>query len=347
MGLWDKVKDAASKAADAAKEQVQREDSLLNKTVDATKRAADKAVVVAKDQVNRQDSALNKARAGVAAGTDGVLGSIDAMDAGARNDEIADARRYAARRKAETLAGIEEPPPEARPPDEIENRFPNSMEWDDEQVYKKVSETIYPEFRTLPSGDKKWALCEIARYDKKIVDLMRAIGSAYIDTVRQLADGDDGYQAMLDAAGLKQDRELAQAFRNWLDDTYDDEFYADDDGGHAKSVRFIGWLVFSRIASDALEQCFGDAGVRDVYGIARKLAKARALIDARDAVVERAFRPRRASFASQFLVQRGINADVHFAWLDSDGATAASDDEDDGDGGGSGGGGDDDSPFEI
>ncbi|HVO30977.1 MAG TPA: hypothetical protein VMV18_09580, partial [bacterium] len=301
----------------------------------------------------------NKAKASVAAKTDGVLGSIDAMDSGTRNDQIADARRYAARRKAETVAGIEEPPPDARPRAERQDRFPNSMKWTDDEVYKQVSETMYPDFRTLPAGDKKWGLCEIARYDRKIVDTMRAIGSAYIDTVRNLVEGNDGleegYRAVLLAAGIAEDREIETAFKAWHDDSYSDDFYADDDGGHKKAVRMLGWLVFSRVGgarggdgAEILTRSFADAGVRDVYSLAKKVGKARTLIDAREAVVEQHFRPRRASFASQFLVQRGLNADVTFVWLDDETAAAPEDDalevplgatDDDDDGG--------ESPFEI
>lgn len=319
MGFWDKVKETAQKAADAAKEQVASEDSLLNKAVEGAKKAADKAVVVAKDQVNRQDSGLNNMRAKVAGASDSVLGKIDAMDVTARDEGTAAAKRYAAKRQAERHG--EELADDA--PREQKVRFPNSMEWTDDEVYKQVAETIYPDFRSLPQGDKKWALCEIARYDRKIVNLMRGIGSAYIDTVRQLADGDDAYQAALEACGLADDPELKRAFKNWLDDSYDDDFYKDDDGGHVKAVRLLGWLVFQRVGGEAgepggaiLEQAFADAGVRDVYGMAKQVAQARTLVDARDAVVVAAFKPRRASFASQFLVQRGINADVNFVWVE-------------------------------
>lgn len=347
MGLWDKVKDAAQKAADAAKDQVQREGSILNKTMDATKKAADKAAVVARDQVNRQDSALNKAKASVAKGSDSMLGSIDAMDSNNRNDEIATAKKYAARRRSESQGGYE-PAPEPEG-DEGLVRFPNSADFTDDEVYKQVSDTIYPEFRTLPATEKKWAICEIARFDKKIVDRMRAIGSAWIDTFRELAEGDDGYHTAFEAAGLSSDRELQQAYRNWLDDSYDDEFYADDDGGHVKAVRLLGWLVFSRVGGSPgedggalLARTFADSGVRDVHGIAKHLAKARELVDAREAVIERVFRARRASFASQFLVQKGLNADVHFAWLEKDGSTSDAEPEDE-PGNDDGG----ESPFEI
>src|SRR5256885_4158402 len=94
MGIWDKVKDAANKAAEAAKDQVKREDSFLNKTVDATKAAADKAVVVAKDQYYRQDSGLNKLKSGAAGASDKLLGHIDAIDTNKRDEHIAAARRY-------------------------------------------------------------------------------------------------------------------------------------------------------------------------------------------------------------------------------------------------------------
>lgn len=338
MGLWDKVKDAAQKAADAAKDQVNREDSLLNKTVEAGKKAADKAVVVAKDQYYRQDSTLNKAISGTAATSDKVLGHIDAIDSGQRNDEIAMAKRYAAKRKAEAEAGFGEVemPEEhevghVREEDKV--KFPNSQQLTDEEVYKKVSETIYTDFRTLPAGDKKWALCEIARYDKRVVNLMRAIGSAYIDTLRQLAEGDEGYQAALDAAGLARDAELKRAFQNWLDDSYDEAFYKDDDGGHVKAVRLVGSLVYSRIGGEAgekggepLSQAMGDAGVKDVYGVARLVAAAKKVIEARDAVINQAFKPRRTSFASQYLVHKGINADHTFVWLGKDGRPDGSDD---------------------
>ena len=348
MGLWDKVKDAAQKAADAAKDQVQREDSLLNKAVDGTKKAADKAVVVTRDQMNRQDSALNKAKASVAKSSDSMLGTIDAMDSNNRNDEIADARKYLAKKKAETVAGIERE--NFQPEVEALARFPNSQDLPDDEVYKKVSETIYPDFRTLPANEKRWAVCEIARFDKKITDKMRAIGSAYIDTVRQLADGDDGYTAALEASGLSDDAELARAYRNWLDDSYEESFYADDDGGHAKAVRLIGSLAVQRLSEqggEALTRAFGDAGVRDVYGIAKQVERARTLMAAREEVIERVFRGRRASFVNQFLVQKGLNADVHFAWHEPDGSSGDPDDrsDDDDSGGDLGGGGD--SPFEI
>src|SRR5207247_10162506 len=139
-------------------------------------------------------------------------------------------------------------------------------------------------------------------------------------------EGDDAYQAALAAAGLSADPELRQAFRNWVDDAYDDEFYADDDGGHAKSVRLIGWLVFQRAGGapgekggQALQQAFSDAGVRDVYGLSRLLAAARASVDERDRIVVEAFKPRRGAFDSRFLVQKGLNADVGSAWLGRDG----------------------------
>src|SRR5579859_6595268 len=108
MGLWDKVKDAAQKAAEAAKDQVNREDSLLNKTVDATRKAADKAAVVAKDQVHRQDSLLNRVKDKAAASSDNLLGKIDAIDAGRHDEQVAMARRYAQKKKAEALSGIEQ-----------------------------------------------------------------------------------------------------------------------------------------------------------------------------------------------------------------------------------------------
>jgi hypothetical protein len=342
MGLWDKVKETAQKAAEAAKDQVQREDSILNKTVEGAKKAADKAVILGKDQVNRQDSGLNKAKASMAKASDGVLGSIDAMDSNNRNDEIASAKRYAAKRKAETMAYDEKPPEETEARERDTARFPNSMEWGDDEVYKKVSETIYPDFRTLPANDKKWAVCEIARYDKKISHQLRAIGSGYIDTFRELADGDEGYQVALDACGLADDRELKRAYQNWLDDSYDDKFYEDDDGGHVKAVRLIGSLVFLRIGGApgeeggvALQHAFEDAGVKDVHKLAKLVARTRILIDARDAVIEKTFRPRRASFVSQFLVLKGINADPHFTWVEPP------EPGDDGDGSGSGGDGDD------
>ena len=350
MGIWDKVKDAAQKAADAAKDQVQREDSFLNKTVDAGKKAADKAVVVAKDQYYRQDSGLNKLKANAAGASDKLLGHIDAIDANKRDDHIAAARRYVVKRKSETAVDKDEvvDPGVDRPRDDDRERFPNSMEWTDEEVYSKVSETVYPDFKTLPAGDKKWALCEIARYDRRIVNLMRAIGSAYIDTVRQLAEQDDAWAAALEAAGLSRDPELSRAYRNWLDDAYDDAFYADDDGGHVKAVRLLGSLVFARLgapgpkgepAGDALRLAIDDCGVRDQYGLVKLIGTTRDLIDAREAVVLQAFKPRRAAFASDFLVHKGINADVQFTWLGPDGKPDGADDTATGGGGDGGDGG--------
>lgn len=345
MGLWDKVKETAQKAADAAKEQVNREDSILNKTIDGTKKAADKAVLVAKDQVHRQDSSLNSVRARAAAASDNILGKIDEIDSNRHDSQVEMARRYAARRKQEAmgdLADVDEAA--ARPAEERSVGFPNSMDLTDDEVYTKVSESIYPGFRTLPAGDKKWALCEIARFDKKIVNQMRAIGSAYIDTVRQLADGDDAYQAALDAAGLARDPELRAAFRAWHDDTYEEAFYADDDGGHTKAVRLLGWLVYERLAGEGeepgatLTRAFSDAGVRDVYGVARHVARAAQWIAAREQVVIRAFKPRRAEFKSQFLVHKGINADVNFMWIEPDGQDPGDEGGEGGDGGGFAGG---------
>lgn len=342
MGLWDKVKETAQKAADAAKEQVNREDSILNKTIDGTRKAADKAVLVAKDQVHRQDSGLNSVRARAAAASDNILGKIDEIDSMRPESQVDMARRYAARRKQEAMGDLAEvDDASTRSREERSVGFPNSMDLTDEEVYAKVSETIYPAFRTLPAGDKKWALCEIARFDKKIVNQMRAIGSAYIDTVRQLADGDDAYQAALDAAGLARDPELRAAYRAWHDDSYEESFYEDDDGGHTKAVRLLGWLVYERLCEDGAEagatltRAFSDAGVRDVYGVARHVAKAARWIAARDQVVTRAFKPRRADFHSRFLVQKGINADVNFMWIEPD---EAPDPEDEGGQGSDGGG---------
>lgn len=342
MGLWDKVKETAQKAADAAKDQLEREDSLLNKAVDKTKGAADKAVVVAKDQYYREGSALNRAISKTAATADSVGGRIDNIEAGARDEQIEMAKRYSQRKKAEasSLVGGELEENEA-PVRDKGPKFPNTQGLTDDEVYRKVAESIYPDFRSLPAGEKRAALCEIARYDKKLVNLMRAIGSAYIDTVRNLADGDDGYQAALEAAGLAGDRELKRAFQNWLDDSYGDEFYADDDGSRQKPTRLLGWLVFQRAGGatgdkggEALTQAFADAGVRDVYGLGRLLAAARGMHDARTQVVMNVYRPRRDAFTSQFLAQRGINADLDFNWLDADGKV------DDGVGGGGGAGGD-------
>lgn len=333
MGLWDKVKETAQKAADAAKDQLEREDSLLNKAVDKTKQAADKAVVVAKDQYYREGSALNRVIAKTAATADRVGGGLDNIEAGRRDESIEMAKRYSQRKKAETERGgavEEEAPVRERGP-----RFPNTQELGDDEVYKKVAETMYPDFRSLPAGEKRAALCEIARYDKKLVNLMRAIGSAYIDTLRNLAEGDDTYQAALEAAGLFGDRELKRAFQNWLDDSYDDEFYADDDGGRVKAVRLIGWLVFQRAPADVFTRAFSDAGARDVYGVGRLLGAARTLLDARTQVVLGAFKPRREAFQSQFLVHRGINADMDFNWLDAGGKI----DDGAGDAGGSDDGG--------
>lgn len=338
MGLWDKVKETAQKAAEAAKDQLEREDSLLNKAVDKTKEAADKAVVVAKDQVHREGSALNRVKAKAAATADRVGGGIDNIEAGKRDESIEMAKRYSARKKGEAGGAEQEEEPVER-----KRRFPNTQQLSDEEVYKSVAETMYPDFRSLPPGDKRVALCEIARYDKKLTNLMRAIGSAYIDTYRNLAEGDDGYQAALDAVGLWNDRELKRAYKNWLDDSYDEEFYQDDDGGHRKAVRMVGWLVFARVGGapgetggESLTRAFGDAGVRDQYGLGKLLATARTLLDARQQFVMNAFKPRREAFNSQFLVQRGINADMDFNWLDDSGKV------DDGVGSTSGSGSDDD-----
>lgn len=343
MGLWDKVKETAQKAADAAKDQLEREDSLLNKAVDKTKQAADKASNVAKDQYHREGSALNKVIAKGAATADKVGGGIDNIEAGKRDESIEMAKRYSARKKAET--DVNAPPEEVggatEAPVQKRDHFPNSEGFTDEEVYKKVAETIYPDFRSLPGGDKRRALCEIARYDRKLVNHMRAIGNAYIDTVRNLAEGDDGYQAALEASGLSKDREIKRAYQNWLDDSYDDEFYADDDGGHRKAVRMIGWLVFARLGGqpgetggELLTRAFADSGVRDVYSLGRLLGSARTLLDARTQVVMNHFKPRREAFQNQFLVHRGINAELEFNWLDENGKVD--------DGLGSGGGADDD-----
>lgn len=340
MGLWDKVKETAQKAADAAKDQLEREDSLLNKAVDKTKQAADKAVVVAKDQVHREGSALNKVIAKGSATADKVGGGLDNLEAGKRDESIEMAKRYAARKKSEVDGNAEPDEPAAAPK---KPKFPNTQEMSDGEVYKAVADTMYPDFRSLPVGDKRDVLCEIARYDKKMVNLMRAIGSAYIDTFRNLAEGDDAYQAALDAAGLARDRELKQAYKNWLDDSYDEEFYADDDGGHRKAVRQVGWLVFVRVGGQPgevggqlLTRAFADAGVRDQYGLGKLLATARTMADARTQAILNTFKPRREAFQSQYLVHRGVNADIDFNWLDQNGNV------DDGVGGGNSGGTDDD-----
>lgn len=340
MGLWDKVKETAQKAADAAKDQLEREDSLLNKAVDKSKAAADKAVVVAKDQVHREGSALNRVIAKTSATADRVGGGLDNLEAGKRDESIEMAKRYAARKKSEVDGNGDPDEPEPAP---RKSKFRNTQELSDGEVYKAVAETMYPDFRSLPAGDKRDVLCEIARYDKKMVNLMRAIGSAYIDTFRNLAEGDDGYSAALEAAGLSKDRELKQAYRNWLDDSYDEEFYADDDGGHRKAVRQVGWLVFVRaggqpgeVGGEVLSRAFADAGLRDQYGLAKLLATARTTADARSKAILGTFKPRREAFQSQFLVHRGINADIDFNWLDEDGNV------DDGVGSASGSGGTDD-----
>jgi len=337
MGLWDKVKETAQKAADAAKDQLEREDSLLNKAVDKTKQAADKATNVAKDQYHREGSALNSIIAKGAATADRVGGGIDNIEAGKRDESIEMAKRYSAKKKADTDINAQEQDSGPEPERARKDQFPNSEGLTDDEVYKKVASTMYPDFRSLPVGEKRIALCEIARYDKKLVNHMRAIGNAYIDTVRNLAEGDDGYQAALEATGVSKDREIKKSYQNWLDDSYDEEFYADDDGGHRKAVRIIGWLVFARLGGqpgdtggEVLTRAFGDAGVRDVYGLGRLLGSARTLLDARAQVVMNTFKPRREAFQSQFLVHRGINADLEFSWLDENGKV------DDGLGGGGG-----------
>ena len=346
MGFWDKVKETAQKAADAAKEQIDREDSVLNKAKQGVEKAADKASLLARDQMNRSDSLVNRAMAKTAATADKVGGALDNIEAGKRDESIEMAKRYSARKKAETNAGFGDEPEVEEPAREERRgpRYPNSQKLTDEELYKAVSDTIYPDFRSLPGGDKRFALCEIARFDKKIVNVMRALGSAWIDTVRQLADGDEGWQAALQAVGLANDRELKRALQNWVDDAYDDAFYADDDGARAKPTRYVGWLLFSRVGGnpgeaggEVLTTALADAGVTDVYGVGRLLQTARTLVDAREQVILTHFKPRRSQFTSQFLVQRGLNADVDFQWLDENGKV------DDGLGGGGGGdtGGDD------
>ena len=83
-------------------------------------------------------------------------------------------------------------------------------------------------------GDDRWALCKIACFDKEITNLNRAIGSAYIETFRQLAAHDMTYHRCLEAAGVTKDPVIGDAYRCWLEDLYDEGFFADDDGGHGK-----------------------------------------------------------------------------------------------------------------
>ncbi len=317
MGLWDKVKDAAQKAAEAAKDQVQREDSLLNRAVDKTRAAADKATVIAKDQIHRQDSELNRLFQSTSDAANTVAGRIDSIEAGRRDETIASARRYAERKKAEAYNIPGETVAEAPPPE-----FPNSMRWSAHELYRQIAATTYPDFRSLASDDQKWALCEIARHDRRLVDRMRSIGNAYIDVVR-LREGDDAIAAALQACGLTDDPELKAAYRNWHDDAYDDSFYADDDPGRSKGKRLIGWLVFRRVGGGpgedggaSLRRAGSDAGTGELDRLAAEVKQARAAFDAREAVVNKVFRPRRSSFESQFLVHRGVNADPEFRWTD-------------------------------
>ena len=307
MGFWDKAKEAAKKAADAAE------------------KAKDKAVNIAHDQYYREDSALNQGLSKAGELKDSALGAIDSLDTvETRDDKIAQAKRLQEEALREKNAGMPDADPEPVDAEPAAAQFPNSMGWDDDEVYKQVSETMFPEFGGL-KGAKKIALCEIARLEKKIVNLNRSIGSAYIETYRQLAAEDQGYRVALHAAGAWEDEEIQRAYRYWLEDLYDDEFYADDDGGRSKGERLIGWLVASR-CGDAVVRAFEDAGLEDPFGLCASLRRALPLIQQHADLCMKHFRPRRSKLATEFLVQRGINADISFVWLDSDGEPEGADD---------------------
>lgn len=307
MGFWDKAKEAAKKAAEAAE------------------KAKDKAVNVAHDQYYREDSAFNQGMTKAGQLKDSALGAIDSLDtAETRDDKVAEAKRLQEEALREKNAGMPDADPEPLEPEEIPAQFPNSMGWDDDEVYKQVNETMFPEFGGL-KGAKRTALCEIARLEKKIVNLNRSIGSAYIETYRQLAESDDGYRVALQACGAWEDEEIKRAYRYWLEDLYDDEFYADDDGGRSKGERLIGWLVVSH-CGEALVQAFHDAGLEDPFGLAASVGRALPLVQQRTDLAMKHFRPRRSKLDTEFLVQRGINADISFVWLDSDGEPEGADD---------------------
>lgn len=305
MGFWDKAKEAAKKAAENAE------------------KAKNKAVNVARDQYYREDSAFNQAVTKAGEVKDKGLGAIDSLDtAETRDSKIEDARKVQQQAQAERMEGT---PGEmaSEQPAEAEAQFPNSLDLSDDEVYRKVVETLFPEFNGL-KGKKRWALCEIARLEKKLVNANRSIGSAYIETYRQLAADDQAYQVALQAAGAWDHEEIKRAYRYWLEDLYDESFYEDDDGSGAKAERLIGWLVLTH-CGEALLQALGDAGVEDPFGLGSSVSRALDLLGRHRDLAMKHFRPRRSKLDSQFLVQRGINADLNFVWLDSEGEPDGSD----------------------
>ena len=304
MGFWDKAKEAAKVAAEKAGE------------------AKNKAVNVARDQYYREDSAFNQAARSAGKVKDKALAAVDSLDT-MPDESIAAAKRTQSAVQAESKAGTPDAVLDEQNAEPDVPLFPNSMDWSDEEVYRQVVETMFPEFAGL-RGKARVGLCEIARLEKRLVSLNRSIGSAYIETFRQLAAGDDTYQLALEACGVWQDEEIRRAYRYWLEDLYDDAFYADDDGGHSKGERLLGWLVAST-GGQALVTAMTDAGLEDPYGLASLVARQVPLIAQHAEVAVKHFRPRRSKFDTQFLVQRGINADLSFVWLDEDDETPGDD----------------------
>lgn len=200
------------------------------------------------------------------------------------------------------------------PPEPPGPRLANSFGLSDEQVSRQFA-TLYQ--LEGVEGDVLLMVGVLGRLEGLLVQLLGQVGhevAALIQTCRT-PEG-VSLRGALEPSGLLTDADILWALQLWQENRHEPRFWADDDGARQKAARLVGYQV-ARKRLEPLRQLRLPAGFQSptLTSLLSNIGRLAQLLGERQNVLRQHFPSRAQSFNAGFLVQRGLNAQWGFFWL--------------------------------
>lgn len=192
--------------------------------------------------------------------------------------------------------------------------LPNAYGLSDEQVSRQFASLFQLDGL---EGESLLLVGILGRLEAQLVALLGQVGHDVLGLLQTCRTPEGlSLRGVLEPTGLLTDADVLWALQLWQENRHDARFWADDDGTRQKAARLVGYQV-ARKRLEPLRQLRLPVGFQSptLSTLVANIGRLAQLLNERQSMIRQHFAARAACFNAGFLVQRGLNAQVGFFWL--------------------------------
>lgn len=200
------------------------------------------------------------------------------------------------------------------PPEPPGPRLPNAFGLSDEQVSRQFAALFQLDGL---EGELLLMVGMLGRLEAQLVALLGQVGHDVLGLLQTCRTPEGvSLRGVLEPTGLLTDADVLWALQLWQENRHDARFWADDDGTRQKAARLVGYQV-ARKRLEPLRQLRLPVGFQSptLSTLISNMGRLAQLLNERQTLIRMHFAARASCFNAGFLVQRGLNAQVGFFWL--------------------------------